>query len=87
MKKFISVILLLTLCLGLFAGCEKKPAETQPPVDNLAAAKSYLFNMYKGTAGKGEANKAVKDFNAYGIEAWEKAINDQIQAKRDKLAG
>ncbi len=62
MKKFISVILLLTLCLGLFAGCENKPAETQPPVDNLAAAKSYLFNMYKGTAGKGEANKAVKDF-------------------------
>jgi putative aldouronate transport system substrate-binding protein len=31
--------------------------------------------------------QAVKDFNAYGIEAWEKAINDQIQAKRDKLAG
>ncbi len=63
MKKFISVILLLTLCLGLFAGCDNKPAETQPPVDNLAAAKSYLFNMYKGTAGKGEANKAVKDFS------------------------
>ena len=68
MKKFISVILLLTLCLGLFAGCENKPAETQPPVDNLAAAKSYLFNMYKGTAGKGEANQAVKDFTVVAID-------------------
>ena len=63
MKKFISVILLLTLCLGLFAGCDNKPAETQPAVDNLASAKSYLFNMYKGSAGKGEANKVAKDFS------------------------
>ena len=30
-------------------------------------------------------NQAVKDFNAYGIEAWEAEINRQIQEKRDKL--
>lgn len=30
--------------------------------------------------------QAVKDFNAYGIEAWEAEINRQIQEKRDKLA-
>lgn len=30
--------------------------------------------------------QAVKDFNAYGIEAWEAEINRQIQAKRDKMA-
>lgn len=29
--------------------------------------------------------QAVKDFNAYGIEAWEAEINKQIQAKRDKM--
>ena len=29
--------------------------------------------------------QAVKDFNAYGIEAWEAEINRQIQEKRDKL--
>lgn len=31
--------------------------------------------------------QAVKDFNAYGIEAWEAEINRQIQEKRDKLNG
>jgi hypothetical protein len=29
--------------------------------------------------------QAVKDFNAYGIEAWEAEINRQIQEKRDKM--
>lgn len=29
--------------------------------------------------------QAVKDFNAYGIDAWEAEINRQIQEKRDKL--
>lgn len=30
--------------------------------------------------------EAVDRVNAYGIEAWEKAINEQIHARRDKLA-
>ncbi len=40
------------------------------------------------SAAEAEAlyEQAVKDFNAYGIEAWEAEINRQIQAKRDKLA-
>ena len=29
--------------------------------------------------------KALKEFEAYGISAWEEEINKQIHAKRDKL--
>ena len=57
MKKIISIVLLLTLCLSLFAGCgEKEPAVTY----DLASAKAYLTNMYQ-TAGKGEAIVLVAD--------------------------
>ena len=51
MKKVISIVLLLTLCLSLFAGCnnEQQPETTY----DLASAKAYLVNMYQ-TAGKGE---------------------------------
>lgn len=44
MKKIISIVLLLTLCLGLFAGCGEEPKE---PVSNLANAKALVFNTYK----------------------------------------
>lgn len=44
MKKIISIILLLTLCLGLFAGCGEEPTK---PVSNLANAKALVFNTYK----------------------------------------
>ena len=58
MKKFISIALLLALCLSLFAGCDKAPVEE--PASDLANAKAYLFNMYN-KAGKDEANKIIKD--------------------------
>ncbi len=45
MKKLISCILLLTLCLGLLAGC----TEETPATDGLASAKEYLEAMYKET--------------------------------------
>ena len=44
MKKIISIVLLLTLCLGLFAGCGEEPTK---PVSNLANAKALVFNTYK----------------------------------------
>ncbi len=47
MKKIISCILLLTLCLGLLAGCANE-SETNT---GLANAKTYLYNMYKDTEG------------------------------------
>ena len=58
MKRIISIVLLLTLCLSLFAGCnnEKEPEVTY----DLASAKAYLTNMYQ-TAGKGEVMTLVAD--------------------------
>ena len=50
MKKLISVVLLLAMVLGLFAGCGKEP-QTNP---GLESAAEYLLTMYR-TAGKGEA--------------------------------
>ena len=46
MKKIISYVLLLAMCLALFAGCA-------PKADNsgLESAKTYLYNMYKETNG------------------------------------
>ncbi len=57
MKKFISIALLLTLCLTLFAGC----APEQAGKSDLDNAADYLFNMYKGSAGKDEDIKYTTD--------------------------
>lgn len=48
MKKIIALILALTLCLGLFAGCEKKPAEKS----GLDSALEYLKGMYRDATEK-----------------------------------
>ena len=60
MKKIISIVLMLTLCLGLFAGCTEPTQPTEPAVSDLANAKTYLFKMYN-TAGKDEENKLLAD--------------------------
>ena len=44
MKKILSIILVLTMCLSLFTGCKKEPQQEQT---SLAAAAEYLFTMYK----------------------------------------
>ena len=67
MKKIISIILLLTLCLGLFAGCGETPTEpsttvpapTEPAVNNLPNAKALLFNKYKPASKDGVTTKAA----------------------------
>lgn len=52
MKKFIALLLMLTLCVGLFAGCTKGGDETTgPATTGVADAKEYLYAMYKDTAG------------------------------------
>lgn len=65
MKKIISLVLLLSLCLGLFAGCDltqfipgNKPVE---PASNLENAKSLVFNTYK-PANKDEIPEKLMDF-------------------------
>lgn len=58
MKKLISVLLVLTLCLGLFAGCNNN--KTPDTDSNLDAAKRILFNQYN-TASKDEENKILAD--------------------------
>ncbi len=57
MKKFISIALLLALCVSLFAGCNQEPAETTSDLDN---AIDYLFNMYKSSS-KNEDIKITSD--------------------------
>ena len=66
MKKIISIILLLSLCLGLFAACGENPTEpstnapTEPPVvNNLPNARTILFNTYKPASKDGVTVKAA----------------------------
>ena len=49
MKKIISVLLLLTLVMGLFAGCDLSGNQptTAPKGNGLDAAAEYLYAMYK----------------------------------------
>lgn len=56
MKKFIGLVLMLTLCVSVFAGCGQEapapaPADEQPAEatgsSDLAAAKEYLVSMYR----------------------------------------
>ncbi len=78
MKKIIALMMALLLCLGLFAGCQKEAPDTDPSdstptettVDhaaNLVSAKDYLYNLYKGTAAKGEPNRAATDFEVISV--------------------
>ena len=78
MKKILAWVLLLALCMSLFAGCNTQEPETtekvevateevtEPQVDdskaNPANALAYVKNMYKN-AGE----KTPKDFNRVGI--------------------
>lgn len=54
MKKFISILLVLVLCMGVFAGC----ADTTN--DGLEAAQKLLFTQYN-TAGKDQENKIISN--------------------------
>ena len=44
MKKLIACVLVLVLCLSVFAGCEKDSAEK---TSELQSAKDYVYNTYK----------------------------------------
>ena len=67
MKKFVSILLLLTLVMGLFAGCElgsKDPTTTPAPQGGtLADAATYLQAMYKENDG----TTVRKDFTRVAV--------------------
>ncbi len=58
MKKIISIVLLVALCLGLLAGCGKTGQEA---VSNLPNARALVFNTYK-PASKDEIPAKSSDF-------------------------
>ncbi len=68
MKKIIAMLLLLTMALGLFAGCNgtEAPSTTGAPKTNgLADAKAYLQAMYKENNG----TAYTRDFKVVSVVA------------------
>ena len=61
MKKLISIVLLLAMVLGLFAGCGKNKDE-ETTGSNLQNAVDYLIGMYQ-TSGKDEAIVITADLD------------------------
>ena len=47
MKRLIACVIVLVLCLSVFAGCEQEPVEQANP---LQEAKDYVYNTYKNAA-------------------------------------
>ena len=47
MKRLIACVIVLVLCLSVFAGCEKEPVEQANP---LQEAKDYVYNTYKNAS-------------------------------------
>ena len=66
MKKIIAVLLLLTMAIGLFAGCNND-AEVTPtaPAASLADAQAYLQAMYKANNG----TAYTRDFKVVSVVA------------------
>ena len=62
MKKIISLVLILTMALCLFAGCQPTKDPTQPAA-SLKDAASYLEAMYKDTDG----SAYTRDFNVVSV--------------------
>ena len=77
MKKYISLFVVLALALAMFAGCaQEKPVETTQPteteaVSDLAAAKEYLFTMYKDANEATPADYTVVGAVVIGTETYE----------------
>ena len=61
MKKIVSYILLLVMCVSLFAGCAEQPTETQPQTNILEAAYNYVRSSY--IDGTGDIVKDIEVTN------------------------
>ena len=72
MKKFLSLTLILALCLCVVAGCGASEAPaTEAPASNLSAAKEYLFTMYKDMMEATPADYTVVGAVVIGSENYE----------------
>ena len=59
MKRFLSILLILVLALGVFVACQEPEAEK--PAATLDDARTYLTELYKDSSAKPE-----KDFDLVG---------------------
>lgn len=76
MKKYISMFTVPVLALALLAGCaQEKPASTTEPsteaASDLAAAREYLFTMYKNAPETTPADYDVVGAVVVGAESYE----------------
>ena len=78
MKKYISCVLILAMCLSLMAGCggQEAPAASTEAVaeaaeSNLPAAKEYLYTMYKDLPEATPADYTVVGSLVIGTETFE----------------
>ena len=62
MKKIITFILLLAMCITVFAACGKQPEPTEEPVSHLENAKEYVYAMYKDST-----EKTLADYKLIGV--------------------
>ena len=72
MKRFLTFVLALVLCLAVFAGCGEQPEK--PKANPLDLAKEYLYTMYKNaTLTTAEDYEVVAALKIDGVEypiAW-----------------
>ncbi len=59
MKKFIAFVMILALCVGVFAGCKPNTDPTEPAASLLERAKQYVFMLYKDSNTKTPENYDV----------------------------
>ena len=62
MKRVISWVLLIALCLGLFAGCKKDKKPAAADLADIKAALEYVKTVYKNPS-----EKTPKDFQRIGV--------------------
>ncbi|MEE0968926.1 MAG: hypothetical protein U0M06_06095, partial [Clostridia bacterium] len=63
MKKLLTIMLVLTMIVTLFASCDKGNSSSTPEVNKLESAKSYIDALYKKTNG----SKTAVDFDVVGV--------------------
>lgn len=81
MKKFIACVLVLVLCLSVFAGCEKDSAEK---TSELQSAKDYVYNTYKNSndtyiADYKVIGKVIIGENSYAITWTTDAAEENVK--------
>ena len=87
MKKFLAIILMLVLCLSVFAGCKGE----DPAAADLEAAGTYLFNLYKDDAeitpsDFDVAGKVKVDSTTFDVE-WTVDVTEGVTIKASEKEG